>query len=166
MVLALLSSSTLLCSSSILTLVTTSRVSGGRDLVVERVERLSLGAVHVEPPVADEVRLVEEGAVGTEERVLAQTRSSVAGADVERLALRLRVRVVSTVHLAVAGERGLRRLRVDGVVFAWGSRYVLLKSISSPRTPETIVLTLTKSSVIPKSSSKVRVAPKSTSILL
>ena len=84
----------------------------------------------------------------------------------ERLALRLRVRVVSTVHLAVAGERSFRRLRVDGIVFAWGSRYVLLKSLSSPRTPETIVLTLTKSSVIPKSSSKVRVAPKSTSILL
>ena len=84
----------------------------------------------------------------------------------EDLALSLGVGVVAAVHLAVAGERGFRRLRVDGVVFAWGSRYVLLKSISSPRTPETIVLTLTKSSVIPKSSSKVRVAPKSTSILL
>ena len=123
-------------------------------------------AVDIEPPVADEVLLLEQGAVGAEERELGETGVAVVGADVERLALRLRVRVVSTVHLAVAGKRGLRRLRVDGVVFAWGSRYVLLKSISSPRTPETIVLTLTKSSVIPKSSSKVRVAPKSTSVLL
>ena len=136
------------------------------DLIVQPVEVLGGGAVHVEPPVADEVLLLEQGAVGAEERELGETGVAVVGADVERLALRLGVAVVTAVHLPVAGERGFRLLRVDGVVFAWGSRYVLLKSISSPRTPETIVLTLTKSSVIPKSSSKVRVAPKSTSILL
>ena len=37
------------------------------------VTHLGGGAVEVEPPVADEVVLVEEGAVGTEEAVLGQT---------------------------------------------------------------------------------------------
>ena len=37
------------------------------------VTHLGGGAVEVEPPVADEVVLVEEGSVGTEEAVLGQT---------------------------------------------------------------------------------------------
>jgi hypothetical protein len=36
-----------------------------------------LRAVHIEPPVADEVDLVEEGAVGAEEAVLAQGASPI-----------------------------------------------------------------------------------------
>ena len=39
------------------------------DELVERVEARARGAVHVVPPVADEVLLVEHGAVGTEEAV-------------------------------------------------------------------------------------------------
>jgi len=42
----------------------------GSDLFVKGVETLGLGAVKVEPPVADEVVLVEDGAVGTQEAVL------------------------------------------------------------------------------------------------
>ena len=37
------------------------------------VTHLGGGAVDVEPPVTDEIVLVEEGAVGTEEAVLGQT---------------------------------------------------------------------------------------------
>ena len=37
------------------------------------VTHLGGGAVEVEPPIADEVVLVEEGSVGTEEAVLSQT---------------------------------------------------------------------------------------------
>ena len=51
-----------------LTLVATSgRVPRSRNLVVEGVEGLRLGAVHVEPPVADKVGLVKQGSVGAEE---------------------------------------------------------------------------------------------------
>ena len=39
------------------------------DELVERVEARARGAVHVVPPVTDEVLLVEHGAVGTEEAV-------------------------------------------------------------------------------------------------
>ena len=67
----------------------------GGDLVVEAVEVLGGGAVEVEPPVADEVVLVEESSVGAEEAVLGEAASSVGGADVESLALGLGVRVVT-----------------------------------------------------------------------
>ena len=50
-----------------------------------------LGAVHVEPPVADEVVLVEDGAVGAEEGEL----GGLGAADVENLAFRLLVSVVT-----------------------------------------------------------------------
>ena len=65
------------------------------DLVVEGVELLGGGAVEVEPPVADEVVLVEEGPVGAEEAVLGEPTGAIGRADVERLALSLRVRVVT-----------------------------------------------------------------------
>ena len=64
------------------------------EVVVEAVETLGLGAVEVEPPVADEVVLVEDGSVGAEEAVLGQTTGAVSGADVEDLALGLGVGVV------------------------------------------------------------------------
>ena len=51
----------------------TQGVSLGSVLIIETVEVLGGGAVEVEPPVTDEVVLVEEGAVGTEEAVLGQT---------------------------------------------------------------------------------------------
>ena len=48
-------------------------LSLGGDLLVQAVQTLGLSAVEVEPPVADEVVLVEDGSVGTEEAVLGQT---------------------------------------------------------------------------------------------
>ena len=65
------------------------------NLVVERVELLGGGAVKVEPPVADEVVLVQESSVGAEEAVLGEPTSAISRADVESLALSLRVRVVT-----------------------------------------------------------------------
>ena len=65
------------------------------DLVVEGVELLSCGAVKVEPPVADEVVLVEDGSVGAEEAVLGETSSPISCADVEHLALGLLVSIVT-----------------------------------------------------------------------
>ena len=54
-----------------------------------------LRAVHIEPPVADEVLLVEDGPVGAEEAVLGESAPTIVPAYVERLALRLRVGVVA-----------------------------------------------------------------------
>ena len=90
----------------------------GSDLVVETVEILGGGTVKVEPPVADEVVLVEESSVGTEEAVLGQTSSSVSSADVEDLALSLGVSVVTSVNLAVTDESRLGDLGVDGIVLS------------------------------------------------
>ena len=74
-----------------------------------------LAAVHVEPPVADEVLLVEDGAVGAEEGVLQQAPDPVIGADVEGLAVGLRVSVVA-LYLVAAGEGGVWRLAEHRVV--------------------------------------------------
>ena len=77
-----------------------------------------LRAVHVEPPVADEVLLVEQGAVGAEEAVLDEVGVAEVGADVERLALGLGVGVVA-LDVAITTKAGLRRSGVDGIVLAY-----------------------------------------------
>ena len=56
-----------------------------RDVLVQAVEALGQAAVHVEPPVADEVLLVEQRAVGTQEAVLGQALAVQVGAHVEGL---------------------------------------------------------------------------------
>ena len=71
-------------------------VPGGGDLGVFGLgEGGRLGAVNIEPPVADEVVLVEDGSVGAEEAVLGETSSPVSCADVEHLALGLLVSIVT-----------------------------------------------------------------------
>ena len=98
------------------------------DLVVERVEILGCGAVKVEPPVADEVVLVEEGSVGTEEAVLGETAGSVSCADVEGLAFGLWVSIVTSVNLTVARKSRFGDFGVDGVVFSGHSRDAVAES--------------------------------------
>ena len=99
----------------------------GSDLVVEAVQLLGGGAVEVEPPVADEVVLVEESPVGAEEAVLGQTASSVSSADVEDLALSLGVSVVTSVHLAVTRKSRLGHLGVDGIILSGHSGHGFLQ---------------------------------------
>jgi hypothetical protein len=67
----------------------------GADLVVLGIESLGLRAVKVEPPVADEVVLVEDGSVGAEEGVLGESAKSVGCADVEHLTFGRRISVVA-----------------------------------------------------------------------
>ena len=67
----------------------------GGHLVVPGVESLRLRAVKVEPPVADEVLLVEDGAVGAEEGLGAEAAQGVGDAHVENLAVGGRVGVVT-----------------------------------------------------------------------
>ena len=85
-----------------------------------------LAAVHVEPPVADEVLLVEEGAIGTQEGVLGETTGAISGTNMERLALCLWVSVVPAIYLAVTEERGLRDHGENGVVLTRHTRNGLL----------------------------------------
>ena len=56
---------------------------------------MHLGAVKVEPPVADEVLLVEDGPVGAEEGLGAEAAEAVGDAHVEGLALGRGVGVVA-----------------------------------------------------------------------
>ena len=100
----------------------TSSSGFGGDLVVQGVETLGLGAVEVEPPVADEVVLVEDGSVGAEEAVLGEPTSAISGANVENLALSLGVGVVSAVNLSVAGKARLGNLGIDRVILSGNSR--------------------------------------------
>ena len=69
----------------------------GGHLIVPRVETLGLRAVKVEPPVADEVLLVEDGAVGAEEGLRAETAEAVGDTHMERLAVGRRVGVVTLI---------------------------------------------------------------------
>ena len=101
-------------------------LSLGCNLIVQRPEVLGGGAVHVEPPVADEVLLLEECAVGAEEGVLGEAGVAVVGADVESLALGLWVAIVTSVHLSVAGERSLRWDCIYGVVLSRSARDCVL----------------------------------------
>ena len=93
----------------------------GGDLVIEAIQGLGLAAVHVKPPIADEVGLgtrillmkifryiivdvstclVEDGAVGAEEAVGDEATLGVPqGAEVEHLALRCGVRVLPALNL-------------------------------------------------------------------
>jgi len=99
----------------------------GGNIVVQTVQTLGLGAVKVEPPVTDEVVLVEDGSVGAEETVLGKTTLAVGCANVEHLALSLGVGIISTVHLTVTGKSGLRCFGIDGVVFTGDTGNSLLQ---------------------------------------
>ena len=103
------------------------------DLIIEAVEVLGSGAVKVEPPVADEVVLVEESSVGAEEAVLGQTSGAVSSADVESLALGLGVRVVTSIHLTVTSEAGLGDLGEDGVILSRHSGDGILQHVQGTR---------------------------------
>lgn len=73
-----------------------SLASGGDEVgVAGGGQVLGLGAVNVEPPVADEVLLVEDGSIGAEEGVLGQATLGVVGTDVEGLALSLGISIVT-----------------------------------------------------------------------
>ena len=69
------------------------------NLFIEAVESLSERTVHVEPPVTDEVLLVEQCPVRTEEAVLGQTSLAVIGTDMKWLTLSLHIGVVPAINL-------------------------------------------------------------------
>merc|ERR1719341_80499 len=102
-----------------------------RVLVVEPVETLGRVAVEVEPPVADEVLLVEDGSVGAEHAVGLQTSEPVVRADMESLAFCGWVSVVTSLHLTVAAEASGRHLGKDGIVLSGDARDVDLQVIDS-----------------------------------
>ena len=78
-----------------------------------------LRAVHIEPPVTDEVLLVEESPIRTEEAVLGQVIATKISTNMKSLALCLWVSIV-TLYEAITQETCVRRAGVDGVVLARG----------------------------------------------
>lgn len=76
------------------------------------VEPWRVFAFKVVPPVADEELLVEDGAVGAEERVV----SAVFLADVEDLALCVHVTIVASILLVFAAEFSARDGTVDRII--------------------------------------------------
>jgi len=106
-------------------------ISLGSYLVILAVQVLGLGTIKVEPPVTDEVVLVEDGAVGTEEGVFAQTSETISGTDVEYLAFGLGISVVASINLTLAREASLRSFSVDGIVLAWDTGNAGLQHVKS-----------------------------------
>ena len=72
-----------------------SGLSLGSNVFVEAVEAFGFSTVKVEPPITNEVALVEDGTVGAQEGVLGQTTSTVGGTDMESLTFGLGISVVS-----------------------------------------------------------------------
>ena len=62
--------------------------------------------------------LIKKCSVGAEERELGE-RGSIVGADVERLALGLDVRVVAAFNPSVARKRRFRNFSQNGIVLPW-----------------------------------------------
>jgi len=87
-----------------------------------------LGTVHIEPPITDEVLLVEKSSIGAEEAVLQQTRISIIGTNVESLAVRLWVCIVPF-DLIITEECSLWGVHKDGIVLARNTRDILGKCL-------------------------------------
>ena len=79
------------------------RCSGSRGSLSSRSNLRVLGlgkssrlcTVNIEPPVTDEVVLVEDGSIGAEEAVLGKTSSTISSADVECLTLSFWISIVT-----------------------------------------------------------------------
>ena len=129
------SSCCIICRSSITTKSIRSKsFTLSINFIIKRVEILSSGAVKIEPPVTDEIVLVEECTIRTEEAVLGQTSSSISCANMECLALSLGVSIVTSIHLAFTAESRFRNLSIDRVVFsghAWNVRSKSSERVSS-----------------------------------
>ena len=80
-----------------------------------------LRTIHVEPPVAGEVVLVEESPVRTEKSVLDLSHPSSVSTDVEGLTSGLGVGVVPT-HVSVTDEAGVWRTGENGIILSRHSR--------------------------------------------
>lgn len=130
---AVVPSTVVAVSSVVLALAQGSGLSLSGDLVVPRIKRFSLGAVEVEPPIADEVLLVEDGTVGAEEGLGAEGAQTVGDAHVEHLAVGGGVGVVSSFNLTVAVEFELGDfvVAVDGVVLSGGTGHGLQEPVEA-----------------------------------
>ena len=98
------------------------RLSLSSNLIIQSIETLGFSAVKVEPPVTDEVVLVEDGSVGAEEAVLGKTSSTISSADVEHLALGFWISIVSSINLSITRKSGFWDLGIDWIIFSGYSR--------------------------------------------
>ena len=77
-----------------------------------------LRAVHIEPPITDEILLIKQSTIRTEETVLSEVFPAKVGTDVKGLALCFWISVV-TLYVAITEETAIRRSGVDGIIFTW-----------------------------------------------
>ena len=82
------------------------------------------GAVNVEPPVADEVLLLEQSSFGARHRLLGEAAFVVVGADVKNLAPCLWVPIVTTLQSAVTRKGGLVEVVAPALSSAFSSRHL------------------------------------------
>merc|ERR1712088_378791 len=101
------------------------------NIFVQRVESFSFRAVEVEPPIADEIFLVEDGSVGAKEGVFGKASKTISGTHVECLAVGFGVGIVSSFYLTVASERCFWGFSKDWVISSWLSWDRLQKPIKS-----------------------------------
>ena len=80
-----------------------------------------LRTVHIEPPVTDEVLLVEKCSIRTEKAVLGQVFTTKISTNMKSLALSLRVSIIS-LYEAITQETSVRRAGIYGIVFTRGPR--------------------------------------------
>lgn len=135
-VVVVLSLATAVVPSSVVSTLALAQGSGlslGGDFVVPRVKGFGLSAVKVEPPIADEVLLVEDGAVGAEQGLGAEGAQTVGDAHVEHLAFGGGVGVVPSFNLSVAVEFELGDffVAVDGVVLSGGTGHGLQEPVET-----------------------------------
>jgi len=69
------------------------------NLSIQGIQPLGLRAVKIKPPVTNEILLVENCSIGTEERVFGETSLAITCANVKDLTLGIRVTVISPIHL-------------------------------------------------------------------
>ena len=67
----------------------------GSDFVVEAVEAFGFSTVKVEPPITNEVSLVENGAIGAQEGVFGKTTLAISSTDMESLAFSFSISIVT-----------------------------------------------------------------------
>lgn len=92
------------------------------DLIVDRVQRLSLRAVEIEPPIANKILLVENGSIGAQERFGSQNTGLISlQAHMKSLALSGGVSII-TLSLTVAVKVELGGIGIDGVISSRLSR--------------------------------------------
>ena len=65
------------------------------NVFIERIKGFCFGTIKIEPPITDEIILVEYSSIGAEERVLSKSSLTISSTDVKYLAVSFGISIVS-----------------------------------------------------------------------